>query len=166
MTKQLHIMVGAPGSGKSTFVQRQIKLFEEEQYTTAVISRDSIRFSMFEGGGSYFSREKEVFKEFIRQINECMEVGVDIVYVDATHVNEASRRKLLRQLLLDPNTLVVFDVMDVSIDECISRNNLRKGCERVPEQAIQRMAESFTLPTKKELIKLGLFNDCQIKIYN
>ena len=54
----LFIMMGAPGAGKSTF----IKNLKGE--SGIPISRDQIRFSMVKEDEPYFSKEKEVYKEF------------------------------------------------------------------------------------------------------
>lgn len=49
---------------------------------------------MLNEGNSYFAKEKEVFREFINQIKTALN-EVDNVVVDATHINERSRNKLL-----------------------------------------------------------------------
>ena len=94
MTKEVKIMVGIPGSGKSTFAKQEAQFLEMDGFHVAIISRNEVRKS-FVGDGEYFSRENEVFEEFIRQINECLELGIDYVFVDATHISQQSRAKLL-----------------------------------------------------------------------
>ena len=67
MTK-LWVMCGVPGTGKSTWIKNNLSKFEGE---VEVISRDEIRFSMVSEGEEYFSKEDEVFKEFINRIKKC-----------------------------------------------------------------------------------------------
>ena len=79
----LFIMMVAAGAGKSTFIKNSMT-------ECIVVSRDKIRFSMVKEDESYFSKEKEVYKEFVRLINEHLSKNCDVV-ADATHLNAASR---------------------------------------------------------------------------
>ena len=58
---KLYLMVGIPGSGKSTFIANT------KEVRTLIVSRDAIRFSMVSEGESYFKKEKEVFNTFINR---------------------------------------------------------------------------------------------------
>ena len=91
MHKILLLMSGIPGSGKSYWAQHHI------DNRTKYISRDEIRFSMLTDEDEYFAKEKEVFKEFCRQIDKAFET-YDTVIADATHLNFASRNKTLRNI--------------------------------------------------------------------
>lgn len=155
MTQELKVMVGIPGCGKSTWANRETQFLEEEKATTAIISRDEIRKSFVgeanpNNSNSYFGREDEVFEEFIRQINEAMEIGIDYVFVDATHISRASRAKLLSRLRPDPNTVLTFEVMDCGLDTCLARNATRTGFARVPDSAIKNMKKGYRPPTMEE----------------
>ena len=83
----LYLMVGIPGAGKSTYLRE--RLGPDDVY----ISRDNIRFHFLKEGEDYFSHETEVYKEMVRQIKQGLINGFN-VYVDATHLNQASRNKL------------------------------------------------------------------------
>jgi len=140
-------MCGIPGSGKSTWIQQHKNYFNERQ---AIISRDDVRFSMIKEGDEYFSREKEVFNEFIRQIKVSLEENFDTI-VDATHISVGSRSKLLRAL---GNSLKDIEinaiVIKVPLETALERNNKREGLSLVPETAIRNMYSQFTIPTFDE----------------
>ena len=93
---KMYLMIGCPGVGKSYYIQ------QHKNPGTRVISRDTIRFSMLEDNDEYFSKEKEVYKEFIRQINEAIEAN-EIFYVDQTSLNYNSRKKLFNSLKQKPD---------------------------------------------------------------
>ena len=55
-------MMGAPGSGKSTWAKANMP--KDAMY----ISRDNIRYELLGDNDSYFSRETEVYNTFVNQI--------------------------------------------------------------------------------------------------
>ena len=94
--KKVYLMCGPAGSGKTTWIRKHAT-----PGVSAHISRDRIRFSMVKEDEYYFSREKEVYMEFVRQICRALSYEtkwVDEVYVDATHLTKKSREKLVREL--------------------------------------------------------------------
>lgn len=126
MTTELKVMVGVPGSGKSTWIEQEVARLEDDHRTTCVVSRDFVRKSLLNDHDGYFDKETEVFNEFVRQINEAMELGIDVVFADATHISPASRAKLLGRLAADPHTKLTFEVIDVPLDVAIKRNAQRE----------------------------------------
>lgn len=140
----LHILMGTPGSGKSTWIQNHL----DEH--TVWISRDDVRFSMVAEDEEYFSKEKQVFKEFIRRIDNALENGYN-VFADATHLNKASRNKLLRAV--NHELALNIDVIWIKTDleECIRRNDNRKGTRSfVPRSVIRRMFNQIEKPEFEE----------------
>lgn len=146
MTRELTMVIGISGSGKSTYLNNIVQQQEEDGWTTVIISRDAIRFSMLKDGQDYFANEKAVFNEFIRQINEAMALGIDWVYVDATHLNEASRKKVLSRLKPDPSTMLNFTEIQCPVEVALERNATRKGLTRVPDNVILNMEKNKTDP--------------------
>jgi predicted kinase len=129
-------MCGIPASGKSTWVQQEL-----EKTNGKWISRDKVRFSMVKENEDYFSKENQVFKEFIHQVNEAL-IICDDVYIDATHINETSRNKTLNKLNLEGVDINVVN-FKTSLKTCLERNSKREGRERVPDSAIRRMYSSY-----------------------
>ena len=134
MASKLYIVSGAPGCGKSTWIKKQI-----EEKGGIHISRDTIRFSMITEEDEYFSKENEVFDEFIRQINQAMRDGVENIYVDATHINKFSRRKTLDRLDFSFSYQVVYAKFETPLNICLERNAQREGLAFVPSSVIRRM---------------------------
>lgn len=142
---KLYLMCGIPGSGKSTYLKTRFI------QPPVVVSRDEIRFKMVREDEEYFSHEKEVYNEFINQITQELKFFQE-VFVDATHLNEASRTKLLRSLggnLKDVEVNIIW--MKVPLEVALKQNENRKGTRTyVPETVIRRMASQMTIPTKEE----------------
>lgn len=148
---KLYVMVGIPGSGKDYWIKEYVKLEKHlnPDKTIKVISRDEVRFSIIKDEDEYFSKENEVFKEFIKQINDSLAVN-DITIANATHISAASRAKLLKNLRGLRDVHVCAIVKKVDADICIAQNNNRTGRAKVPEGAILNMAKNFTIPVKNE----------------
>lgn len=146
--RKLYVMVGAPGTGKSTWISNHIDAMGKNP---VCISRDKIRFSLVKEGEEYFSKEKQVWIEFISQIKEALSTR-DAIIVDATHLNEASRGKLLRALNSNLNDVEVNAVyMNVKLQTALERNeNRRETRSYVPRSVVRRMYSQMTEPSFDE----------------
>ena len=145
MEKTLWIMVGVPGSGKSYIANHLLMRGSGWRY----ISRDEIRFSIITDEDEYFDKENLVFAKFIRAIDVAFnEDGIFNVIADATHLNWASRRKLLHALGQDVEKTwnIIPVVVSAPEEEIISNNDGREGRSRVPHSVIQRMNAQMTEP--------------------
>lgn len=149
----LFIMVGVPGSGKS-FVADAVS----KAVTSVVVSRDSIRFNLLKEDDEYFAKEKQVFAAYIKEIQKHIDKE-EIVFADATHLNEASRRKLISNLKLAKEDYVVPMVIETPLEICLERNARRTGRERVPESVIENMFESLTDPADDSPEMVERYND-------
>lgn len=155
MRKEIRLMVGVPGSGKSTLVEKQMKEVAKENCTTALVSRDAIRKELTNGatGKDYFKKEKAVFGIYVDKANHCIEEGLEIIFLDATHINEASRHKILSKLKNIENYVLVVETIKIPVEIAIERNNKREGFAKVPESAIRKMVKDFVAPTMAEFEK-------------
>lgn len=101
----------------------------------------------------YFSKEKQVFKEYIRRINNALENNYN-VFADATHLNKASRNKLLTSI--NPELNIEIDVIWIKtpLEECFKRNDIREGTRSfVPVGTVRRMFYQIEKPEFEEGIK-------------
>lgn len=141
----LYVMCGIPGAGKSTWVRNYCT-----PYDSIHISRDEIRFNMVKATEPYFSKERKVFKEFIKQIKEGLEQGQD-VFADATHINFASRNKILQAINHNLYDEVQIIYIDTPLDIAIKQNELRRFTRSyVPPEVIEKMYSQFEEPTFDE----------------
>lgn len=146
--KTIWLMSGIPGSGKSTWIKNRLN-----EDTDIWCSRDAVRFSMVKEDEEYFSQETKVFRTWINQICDALNnPNIKNIYIDATHINDKSRNKTLSCLPKENIGEIVNVVFSVSLKECIRRNANRKGREKVPEDVIMNMYNSFSLPQKNEII--------------
>lgn len=140
----LIIMMGVPGSGKSTWAAALA-----ETYDAIIVSRDNIRFSMVAESEEYFSKEKDVFDCFTKTISWLLSQEVNVI-ADATHLNYGSRAKLLNALQTKP-TFTIIAHKDEKLETCLQRNKNRAGTRAyVPESVIHRMFYSQEKPTADE----------------
>ena len=142
--KTLWLMIGIPASGKSTFAR---EVLMENHETWAYISRDEIRFENIDQNAEYFSKENEVFNQFVEEIQNALDCGeFHDVIADATHLHEPSRLKLLCHLKLDKVNVIPV-VIQTPLSTCIERNAMRNGRARVPDKVIKSMFKSLTHPS-------------------
>ena len=141
----LFILCGAPACGKSQFAARMF-----DNYGMRHVSRDVIRFSLLKEDEPYFSRENEVFKNFVSQIAFYLSGNWDVI-ADATHLNKASRKKLLRAIdsyKVEYNIIYVYFTTPVEV--CCARNAKRGGRACVPDNIVREMWNKFEKPTMEE----------------
>ena len=151
--KILFVMVGVPGSGKSTTSKWLKKEYEEAGTKVRYVSRDEIRFRLIEGisQANYFSKEKEVYNEFIAEIKDGLE-NADVVIADATHLNRKSRNALFHNLHIDRTKVTVIGVyINTPLETCLERNETRKGGRTfVPPHEVHNMYLRMEPPTYNE----------------
>lgn len=171
------LLSGVPASGKSFYGKILKQHGERNGKTVKLISRDEIRFRILDqydlNNENYFSKEDEVFDSFVKEINAAIEDFTDLIIIDATHINAASRNKILNKIkcsrdFLSPYSLsiVYFNMLP---DVCNTRNQARSWKYRVPESAMKRMIIQSSKPALKQLseeIKNKFTNIVCYEIYN
>lgn len=138
----LYLMCGIPGSGKSTFLEKY-----KANYS-AIISRDTIRFSLVKPEEEYFSHEDEVLKNFWKQINEASNKKA-VVYADQTSITPKSRKWFLQHITGYNYVNIIW--IDEDLKTCLERNEMRRGTRSyVPPTVIRRMYNQFIPPSLNE----------------
>lgn len=145
--KNLWIMCGVPGSGKSYVAKTLMR-----NNGWAYVSRDEVRFRFLADDEEYFAHENEVYEVFVYEVAQALKSPeYKNVIADATHLNYGARHKLLealaRELDLDDITIIPI-VVHSDLDTCLARNKERTGREHVPVDVIRRMWKSFEHPSK------------------
>lgn len=139
----LIILVGLPGSGKSSYAKQ---VFPHK----TIVSSDEIRTRMFSAlddseGGAHEAKAKEpnnslVFGVFHQEIADALANDLDTV-ADATSLNFSARQKL-RDIAAayDAATHVIFFT---NVAQAMLRNTVRSGDRRVPEGAMMTMLSKY-----------------------
>ena len=135
---KLIMMVGVPGSGKSTWIRNNFS-------NIIPVSRDAIRFELLdERGGDYFDYEDEVFEKFIAQIIGSL-MGEEITIADATHLNKKSRARVLNRVAKFADEIEAVWI-DTDLETAFAQNDLREGRAWVKHGIIRRMWFSMEEP--------------------
>lgn len=155
MNKEIFLLVGAPGTGKSTYANKIMTDFNDKGITCEIVSRDECRKRLTGGatGDAYFSKEKVVFEKFVKCINDCIDMKYEKIIIDATHINPASRNKVLSKIKNNEDYVLVVATFKTPMKVAIKRNSKREGFAKVPEEAIKRMYKDFETPMMKEFEK-------------
>lgn len=134
------MMVGLPGSGKSTIAHT----FSPDD---VVYSSDAIRAELF-GDERDMDHNDVVFDTLHQRIFDGLFAGQDVVY-DATNINYKRRMQFLRQVrALDADITTHCAFCYAPYEVCLVRNADRQN--PVPESAIHDMYTKFDVPMYAE----------------
>ncbi|MEV8307338.1 polynucleotide kinase-phosphatase [Streptomyces flavidovirens] len=124
----LVVLVGATGSGKSTFARRHFK-------PTEVISSDFCRGLVADDENDQ-SASRDAFDVLHYIAGKRLEAG-RLTVVDATNVQPESRKQLV-QLARKYDVLPIAIVLDLPEEVCADRNAVRPDRAGMPRRVIQR----------------------------
>ena len=141
--RNLFLLRGAPGSGKSTFI-KQLNL---EPYT---ICADEVR-TLYQGpvinekGQKVITQknDKKVWEIIIKILEERMRRGETLI-VDATHYRKALLNNYKKLISKYRYRAYIIDFTDIPLEEALKRNAERAAYKRVPEEIIRKMYACFT----------------------
>jgi predicted kinase len=137
MRSRIVVLVGLPGSGKSTWAQ---------QAGGGILSSDAIRELISDDptNQKIHARTFAVLRHLLR---ERLELRRPVTYIDATNLTPYERRPYVTLAnLYDCEIEAVF--FDVPVDECQRRNRMRHRI--VPDDVIGEMARRLVPPTTAE----------------
>lgn len=147
------ILVGLPGSGKST-LSRQLREMHSEDRTLVYVSSDQYIEQWAEEEGKTYG---EVFSKYADKANNaCLKSFHDAirdrndVLIDRTNMDRGSRRKWLGKLKDAGYMLVAFDV-HCDPEELARRNEARKEQGRaIPDHVMESFRKRYEAPSKDE----------------
>ncbi len=137
MKQKIVVLVGLPGSGKSTWLARR---------GIQAISTDQIRH-ILSGDATNQSIHVRVFATVRYLLRHRLAIGQPISYVDATHLTPAERKpyiEIARRCGCEIEALF----FDTPVEECMRRNAARERV--VPPDIIKAMAAKLRIPELAE----------------
>ena len=131
------LLVGLPGSGKSTYLER---------LGVKALSSDAVRGLLADDENDQ-SIHREVFATLRYLLRRRLALRRPVTYLDATHLTVRERRPYVKiGQLYGCSVEAIF--FDVPLEVCLQRNRGRRRV--VPEDVMARMAAKLTPPTIEE----------------
>lgn len=127
------MMIGLPGSGKSTKTQELSK-----EYSAIIHASDKIREELF---GTMDTQDGNdlVFQTLHKRVKSDLREGKNVIY-DACNINYRRRMAFLREIQkINCEKIAVF--IATPYRDCIEYNQLRN--RKVPEEVVTRMYKNF-----------------------
>lgn len=141
MKQKFIMMVGLPGSGKTTKAQEICSRYNAIGESCVIFSSDEIRKDILGDENNQDSNDL-VFTELHNRIVEALKNGKHTIY-DATNINYKRRMEFL-QKIEDIDCKKVCILMAVPFKECCQQNESRERV--VPKEVIDRMYRHFHVP--------------------
>lgn len=131
------VLVGLPGSGKSTYV---------EQLGAGVLSSDTIR-KLLADEETIQTIHDRVFETLRYLLRHRLQLGRPVTYIDATNLTPQERRPYIGIGKMFGCTLEAV-YFDVPLAVCRERNRARQRV--VPDEALDSMAAKLVPPSEAE----------------
>ena len=136
----LYVMVGIPGSGKSTYAEEYLS------QSATIFSSDKLRGELLGDEGSQENKDL-IFSTLYSRARDCLLSGKDAV-IDATNVNKFERARVLENFKDIGGLIRVAVYVNTPLEECIIRNGSRSRV--VPENVIRDFYSRLESPVKEE----------------
>ena len=152
------MMVGVPGSGKST---RAKELAVE--FNAQIFSSDAIRAELY-GDEEYQGNNEKVFRVLETRLLGCLKSGCSVIY-DATNIHSKFRAHFVRTVRAVSDAYCRCEIVATEPNECYWRNLRRYRV--VPNEVIDRMTKQFQVPVPVEgWDEIRIFHSKKFDIYN
>lgn len=140
MKPKFYMLVGLPGSGKST-IAKSLALEKD----TKIFSSDELRKELW-GNENTQGDNNELFNELHNRIIKSLKSNENCVY-DATNINSKKRTQFLNTIKdIDCKKICIIVATDINV--CLQRNNSRE--RKAPYEVIKKMYTSFQTPQYRE----------------
>ena len=137
---KLYVMVGIPGSGKSTYAEVNLS------QSATIFSSDKLRGELLGDEGNQDNKDL-IFSTLYSRARDCLLSGKDAV-IDATNVNKFERARVLENFKDIDDLVKVAIFVNTPLEECISRNKNRSRV--VPEKVIRDFYSRLEIPVEDE----------------
>lgn len=131
----LYIMVGIPGSGKSTYAKK---------LDGVVCSSDETRKELY-GSEEILGSHYEVFRTLDKKVKNVLESGQNAIY-DATNLTKNGRKNIINKFRNYAEKIIIV-FMDTPLPVALERNEKRE--RKVPKRIIKNMSYSLEEPKKE-----------------
>ena len=144
---RLIVMVGLPGSGKSTEAKKLKKLHELSFDKVKIFSSDVYRERLL-GNEEDQSNNQLIFKALYEDLTSFLQQENVLAILDATNTTLKSRQRIFESLPKNKKVEVVAQVVNLSYEDCILRDSRRK--RSVGKEVIDKFYHGYQHPQKFE----------------
>ena len=154
MLPKFIMLIGLPGSGKSTYAAK----LTNTQKVTKYLSSDKIREELY-GDESIQGDPNKIFRIMHERVKEYLAEGYDVVY-DATNVTRKNRRGIVTEVKKYCDDIEAHIVW-APYTECITRDKTRK--KSVGEDVIRKFLYRWQSPNYDEgFTNIELIFNCNV----
>lgn len=153
MSVEFILLVGLPGSGKSTYGLQLRTQMLIDSIDTTMLSSDGIRKELY-GDDAIQGNPKEVFNLMRERTINALAAGTSVIY-DATNLTRKSRASILQSIQeninkgkISNNLTKKCHIIWNTIENCVYLDGQRDGT--VGEEVILNMVRGFQTPTMEE----------------
>lgn len=149
--KTMFILIGPPGIGKSTWIQKnwpETPILSTDYFTEQVAKENGVTYDdIFDEGYRHLAKERD--RRYNQRIQQLQQLNSNFV-VDRTNLTVKARQKLMRQFPKHNPIAVLFeyDSLDNVYQNC--QNRSKQIIKTVSESVFTRFINSYTPPTLEE----------------